>query len=496
LIARRLPIPVQRAYGKTSDATDRRMKAAGYRLNQQTNQWEVTGTPAPVTRTRAAQAAKSPTLAPATVAAKAKGEKVNARTGLTPTQTDFVAEKLEGIADQAMRGLSVEGGLQGWRENNKDWAYPANTVHSALDEPVEIKVPGDGTFKIPSLQAANNLHQKITGKPIAGLEKSKNGTTLGPIRGERTPSTAAQATALDLYGHPVEAIEALTAQRPQLKQAFDEATDPKEKEAAKKRLAEFDQEIKVHERNQHTPGFLSQNEPLTPFGKAKRAEQVKREAALKKAHEEAEAKAETDEAAMKDAGTYRPTAKDVADAAERIKNLSAKKRSDAWSTAKRGTDLARAEIRKILKREALGLPKPTFGGNLDHETKRLREYGATLIAGDRNMRKWFDEGTTPDVSALEAEANRIWKEKGANASKPVQGRANSARDYVRIMGEPKAAPAKPAPASRTRTAQAAKPAAATSSVCGWLPGTWASSGWTPGWEITARGRAAPMNSIR
>jgi hypothetical protein len=310
-----------------------------------------------------------------------------------------------------------------------------------LDEPVEIKVPGDGTFKIPSLQAANNLHQKITGKPIAGLEKSKNGTTLGPIRGERTPSTAAQATALDLYGHPVEAIEALTAQRPQLKQAFDEATDPKEKEAAKKRLAEFDQEIKVHERNQHTPGFLSQNEPLTPFGKAKRAEQVKREAALKKAHEEAEAKAETDEAAMKDAGTYRPTAKDVADAAERIKNLSAKKRSDAWSTAKRGTDLARAEIRKILKREALGLPKPTFGGNLDHETKRLREYGATLIAGDRNMRKWFDEGTTPDVSALEAEANRIWKEKGANASKPVQGRANSARDYVRIMGEPKAAPA-------------------------------------------------------
>ena len=415
------------------------------------------GKAAPVTRTRAAQAAKSPTLAPATVAAKAKGEKVNARTGLTPTQTAFVADKLEGIADQAMRASNMEGGLQGWRDNPKTFPFPTSWGQNTLPEPVTIKVPGDGEFKVGSLYAANNLHQKITGKPIEGLERSKSGTTIGPIRGERTPSTAAQTTALDLYGHPVEAIEALTAQRPQLKQAFDEATDPKEKEAAKKRLAEFDQEIKVHERNQHKPGFLSKNEPLTPFGKSKRAEQVKREAALVKADAEAEVKAETKEAAMKEAGDYRPTAKDIADAIERIKNLSPAKKADAISSARSGTDRGRAEVRKIIKRELMGRPKPTFGGDIGHETTMLRQYAATVIAGDRNMRKWFEEGTTPDVGALEQAAQKIDKEKGWLKAKPAYGVLESARYYTQIMGIPAA---KPAPASRTRQAQAAKPRAA------------------------------------
>lgn len=95
------------------------------------------------------------------VAAKAKIEKVNARTGLTLTQRDYVAGQLVQNYDRL-------------RVQNAD-----------LDEvgrkpPLEIKVPGDGEFVVPTKEGANKLHQKITGEPIPGQERVSDATIPTP----------------------------------------------------------------------------------------------------------------------------------------------------------------------------------------------------------------------------------------------------------------------------------------------------------------------------
>jgi 2'-5' RNA ligase len=117
-----------------------------------------------------------------------KTEKVNARTGLTPTQTDYLAGELEQVADKAIEEQTGEDGPAG-EEFRKKWAeeggIPARSHGHAFDfklpEPETIKVPGDGEFTVASAQAANRLHQKITGKPIEGFERA-TGTGLAPGR--------------------------------------------------------------------------------------------------------------------------------------------------------------------------------------------------------------------------------------------------------------------------------------------------------------------------
>lgn len=84
----------------------------------------------------------------------AKREKVNARTGLTPTQTDYVAGELEKNFDR-LRTANADMDQVGRRS------------------PLEIDVPGDGKFVIPTQEGANKLHQKITGQPIEGQERAE-----------------------------------------------------------------------------------------------------------------------------------------------------------------------------------------------------------------------------------------------------------------------------------------------------------------------------------
>lgn len=76
---------------------------------------------------------------------KSKSEKISQRTGLTPSQEDFLTEKLKDVATE--KAVTNE-----WRT-----------------QPETIKVPRDGQFTVTGEQAAH-LHKSLTGEDIAGLE--------------------------------------------------------------------------------------------------------------------------------------------------------------------------------------------------------------------------------------------------------------------------------------------------------------------------------------
>lgn len=111
--------------------------------------------------------------------ASVKTEKVNPRTGLTETQTEFLASALR---DAVHKGLDAQGlgsadgqGAKAYLATFKDDPLPSNIVGmTKVDMPDFIKIPGDGSFRVENVGAANKLHQRITGKPIEGISGEKN----------------------------------------------------------------------------------------------------------------------------------------------------------------------------------------------------------------------------------------------------------------------------------------------------------------------------------
>ncbi|MEQ1763218.1 MAG: 2'-5' RNA ligase family protein, partial [Pyrinomonadaceae bacterium] len=105
-----------------------------------------------------------------------KKEKVSERTGLTKTQTEFLAQGLQdAVYDAILKGTgfeTIEEFKVQWK--NEADAETLKAVNLVMDE--FIKVPGDGNFKVNSIPAANRLHQKITGHPIPGFGKAKGAT--------------------------------------------------------------------------------------------------------------------------------------------------------------------------------------------------------------------------------------------------------------------------------------------------------------------------------
>jgi hypothetical protein len=114
-----------------------------------------------------------------------KMEKVSTKTGLTKSQTDYLADSLREIKPKLpeksleigtkvkirVQGIDREGTIVGLLGNNEariqiDKPYRGNSliykyeaIHPIIGE--IIKVPGDGIFKIPSVAAANRLLKKI-----------------------------------------------------------------------------------------------------------------------------------------------------------------------------------------------------------------------------------------------------------------------------------------------------------------------------------------------
>jgi murein DD-endopeptidase MepM/ murein hydrolase activator NlpD len=121
-----------------------------------------------------------------------KVEKVSARTGLTKTQEGYLAGELE-------RRVPEFG--------------------KEIGRNITIKVPGDGEFQLKNRDAANKLHQKITGKPIEGFEKAQGATvSRSPAYTSLTAKERANANTdvhavIQAYGGAEKALKALQAQK-------------------------------------------------------------------------------------------------------------------------------------------------------------------------------------------------------------------------------------------------------------------------------------------
>lgn len=131
---------------------------------------------------------------------KAGPEKVSPRTGLTPTQEQFVTDKLKG------------------------YEVPAGKEEKTL----KIKVPGDGEFTVKTEQQANNLHRRLTGEDLPNASPgvlSESQVKRAPLNQPKTTAEPAKYNpqphynqrssvdaALKIYGTPEKAIEKLTEQ--------------------------------------------------------------------------------------------------------------------------------------------------------------------------------------------------------------------------------------------------------------------------------------------
>jgi GGDEF domain-containing protein len=196
-----------------------------------------------------------------------KDEKINPRTGLTKTQTEYLAKELQDLAHDALKkgighdDAGFEQMLLQWKPDGMPESVFGRT---GIEMDESIKVPGDGSFKVHSVEAANRLHQKITGKPIEGFDKASK-ASIPSFRPTFGPSTAAQDDqmnlALRLYGTPERAIAFLTEQREQLSE--------KEDEKARKDL---DSVIaKLNSELGQTVSYKGVGEPLTSVGREAKA---------------------------------------------------------------------------------------------------------------------------------------------------------------------------------------------------------------------------------
>jgi hypothetical protein len=109
----------------------------------------------------------------------AKVEKVDTRTGLKPTQKDWLADRLVKVADRHIEESGAEDGAALRAQFAERGGLPKDAfARKLLSEPETIKVPDDGEFTIQSAQGANKLHQKITGKPIEGFERAREASKI------------------------------------------------------------------------------------------------------------------------------------------------------------------------------------------------------------------------------------------------------------------------------------------------------------------------------
>jgi len=145
------------------------------------------------------------------VAAAASREKVRANTGLTKTQEEYLADKLVKAVETTDNKIGPDG------------------VH--FEEPVTIKVPGDGQFAVADIDGANNLYYILTGKTLEGTAKATASRGMGSTRlPAQTPSLQHEAdVAMKTYGMPDEAIATLRRQAEYLERDPRTALDAKGK---------------------------------------------------------------------------------------------------------------------------------------------------------------------------------------------------------------------------------------------------------------------------
>lgn len=96
----------------------------------------------------------------AETAASVKTETISKKTGLTPTQTRFLAAELRDVRDELPAEANVEGGYDSKRLKEGE---PTHT----------IDVPGDGSFTLHSQKGVDNLHKKLTGKTAGQFEEAQ-----------------------------------------------------------------------------------------------------------------------------------------------------------------------------------------------------------------------------------------------------------------------------------------------------------------------------------
>lgn len=127
------------------------------------------------------------------VAAKAKEEKIDPRTGLTKTQADYVADKIKNVI--APEYAETQG---------------------LKDKPRTIEVPGDGKFTVNNIEQATNLLYRLTGEKLNPIVKptvkraTGKGTT--PKKEAGPEYTDVADDAMRMYGHPERAARELKAQ--------------------------------------------------------------------------------------------------------------------------------------------------------------------------------------------------------------------------------------------------------------------------------------------
>lgn len=154
--------------------------------------------------------------------ASVKTENISKRTGLTDTQEEYLAGELEDYAERHLTGTENYPNVESKAEGAE---VLASVAQHARQEPLAtrygetetIKVPGDGEFTVENVEAANRLHQKITGQPIEGLPKAKGATVSNgtPRRGGKKPA-AGFAEYVESIGGEKRALEVLKRQKAKL----------------------------------------------------------------------------------------------------------------------------------------------------------------------------------------------------------------------------------------------------------------------------------------
>lgn len=136
----------------------------------------------------------------------ARTEKPSDRTGFTKTQTEWLAKALRNHVIEALdkQGFgSADGiGAEAQLAKFKNDPLPVSVIRTTTIDEGPIAVPDDGVIRVPSVEAANKLHQRITGKPIEGIEKAKDAaisrTNAEKFRSESKPTSLGKTSQADL----------------------------------------------------------------------------------------------------------------------------------------------------------------------------------------------------------------------------------------------------------------------------------------------------------
>lgn len=168
-----------------------------------------------------------------------KAEKVSDSTGLTKTQSEYLATELK-------------------------TAMPELPEKTEAGKAVTIKVPGDGEFTVNTQVGANRLHKTVTGKPIDAAMESKSLAT-GVRRGGITKEPAGYAEAIELYGKGLSEVEGRAKTLEVLKKQRDvEMSDPEHDKAMMGRLdsviAQLEEKARIDEIAAKSPHQMTEEE--------------------------------------------------------------------------------------------------------------------------------------------------------------------------------------------------------------------------------------------